>query len=62
MSFELKSRIETDLQLQVPIVEFFGDSNITQLEKLLLEQFTLYNLISQPDPANESEEMEEITL
>ncbi len=62
MSFELKNRIETDLQLQVPIEKFFGDSNITQLAEFLLEQFTLSNLISSANPINQSEDMEEITL
>ncbi len=62
MSFELKSRIETDLQVQVPIEKFFGDTNITQLAEFLLEQFTLANLISEPSPAHQSEDMEEITL
>lgn len=62
MSFELKIRIETDLQLQVPIEKFFGDTNITQLAEFLLEQLTLANLISEPSPANQSEDMEEITL
>ncbi len=62
MSFELKSRIEADLQVQVPIEKFFGDSNIIQLAEFLLEQLTLANLISEPSPENQSEDMEEITL
>ncbi|AFY58524.1 beta-ketoacyl synthase family protein,acyltransferase family protein,phosphopantetheine-containing protein [Rivularia sp. PCC 7116] len=62
MSFELKSRIEADLQLQVPIERFFGDTNITQLAEFLLEQFTLSNLISEANSTNQSEDMEEIIL
>ena len=62
MSFELKSRIETDLQIQVPIEKFFGDSNISQLAEFLLEQLTLADLISEPNPTKQSEEIEEIIL
>lgn len=44
MAFELRSRIETDLQVRVPIERFFGDNNITQLAELVLNQLALANL------------------
>jgi acyl carrier protein len=44
MAFELRSRIEADLQVRVPIERFFGDSNITQLAELVLNQLALANL------------------
>ncbi|MBE9170033.1 3-oxoacyl-ACP synthase [Pleurocapsales cyanobacterium LEGE 06147] len=46
MAFELKRRIETDLQIQVPIEKLFADSNISQLAELLINQLTLENLIN----------------
>ncbi|NQE34938.1 3-oxoacyl-[acyl-carrier-protein] synthase 3 [Microcoleus sp. IPMA8] len=44
MAFELRSRIETDLQVRVPIERFFGDNNISQLAELVLNQLALANL------------------
>ncbi|MEG4573877.1 3-oxoacyl-[acyl-carrier-protein] synthase III C-terminal domain-containing protein [Microcoleus sp. N3A4] len=44
MAFELRSRIEADLQVRVPIERFFGDTNITQLAELVLNQLALANL------------------
>ncbi|CBN59226.1 MULTISPECIES: 3-oxoacyl-[acyl-carrier-protein] synthase III C-terminal domain-containing protein [Kamptonema] len=44
MAFELRSRIEADLQVRVPIERFFGDNNITQLAELVLNQLALASL------------------
>jgi hypothetical protein len=46
MAFELRRRIEVDLQVGVPMEKFFGDNNIAQLAELLLNQLVLANLTS----------------
>ncbi|WP_315788439.1 beta-ketoacyl synthase N-terminal-like domain-containing protein [Fischerella sp. JS2] len=61
--FELKRRIESDLQVRVPIEKFFGENTIAHLAGLLLEQITLANLIlSNPSSTDSSANMEEISL
>lgn len=61
MAFSLRSRIETDLEIRIPIESFFGDSNLTNLTQLILERLTLSNLaISQP--ANSDRRVERETL
>ncbi|HEY9670138.1 MAG TPA: 3-oxoacyl-[acyl-carrier-protein] synthase III C-terminal domain-containing protein [Waterburya sp.] len=60
MAIVLRSRIETDLQVRVPMENFFGESTIAQLAELLLNQLVLANLISLDSvaEANEGEERE----
>jgi acyl carrier protein len=60
MAIVLKSRIETDLQVQVPMEKFFGETTVTQLAEFLLNQLALANLISLDSvaDANEGEERE----
>ncbi|MDZ8227267.1 beta-ketoacyl synthase N-terminal-like domain-containing protein [Nostoc sp. ChiVER01] len=63
MIFELKRRIEADLQVRVPMEKFFGENTIAHLAELLLEQITLANLIlSNPSSTDSSANMEEISL
>jgi len=45
MAFVLRSRIETDLQVRVPMENFFGSNNIAQLVELVLKQLALTNVI-----------------
>lgn len=46
MAIVLRNRIETDLQVRVPMEKFFGESTIAQLAEFLLNQLVLANLIS----------------
>jgi hypothetical protein len=46
MAIVLRSRIETDLQVQVPMDKFFGETTVAQLAEVLLNQLTLAHLIS----------------
>lgn len=46
MAFLLKSQIEVDLGLQVPMENFFGENNIAQLIDLLLDRLAILNLTS----------------
>jgi 3-oxoacyl-[acyl-carrier-protein] synthase III/acyl carrier protein len=64
MALLLRSRIETELQVRVPMEKFFGENTIAQLAELLLNQFTLANLISSDSvaDANEEEEREILSL
>ncbi|MGB7443482.1 MAG: 3-oxoacyl-[acyl-carrier-protein] synthase III C-terminal domain-containing protein [Coleofasciculaceae cyanobacterium] len=56
MAFELKRRIETDLQIQVPIEKLFGDGDVSQLAELLINQLTLESLInSQTNTAKDAQ-------
>ncbi|MDI9637661.1 3-oxoacyl-[acyl-carrier-protein] synthase III C-terminal domain-containing protein [Geitlerinema splendidum] len=48
MALMLKSRIEVDLQVQVPIEQLFGDRTIHQLAEYILTQLTLTTLTSSP--------------
>jgi 3-oxoacyl-[acyl-carrier-protein] synthase III/acyl carrier protein len=52
MAIILRNRIETDLQVPVPMEKFFGETTVTQLAELLLNQFALANLISLDSVAN----------
>jgi acyl carrier protein len=45
MAILLKNKIEADLQVQIPLEQFFGDRNIAQLAEVLLNQLALVNLI-----------------
>ena len=46
MAFELRRRIEVDLQVQVPIERFFGNGNIAQIAEFLLDRLVLSDLTS----------------
>jgi acyl carrier protein len=60
MGIELKSRVGTELGIDIPLQKFVGASSLTGLASLLLEQLTLASLSSAA--LDESEEMEEIAL
>jgi len=46
MAIVLRSRIETDLQVQVPMEKFFGETTVAQLAEVLLNQLAFAHLIS----------------
>ncbi|MBD2013418.1 3-oxoacyl-ACP synthase [Microcoleus sp. FACHB-53] len=52
MAIVLRSRIETDLKVRVPMEKFFGETTVTQLAEYLLNQLTLASLISLDSIAN----------
>ena len=63
MAFELRKAIETDLQIQLPIEEFLGESNIGKLATTILEKLNLANLtLSELSSTEIQEDMEEIVL
>lgn len=62
MAIVLRSRIETDLQVRLPIEKFFGETTVTQLAELLLNQLALSNLISLDSVADANEEEEREVL
>jgi len=64
MAIVLRSRIETDLKVRVPMEKFFGETTVTQLAEYLLNQLTLANLISLDSvaDANEGEEREVLSF
>jgi 3-oxoacyl-[acyl-carrier-protein] synthase III/acyl carrier protein len=64
MAIVLRGRIETDLQVQVPMEKFFGETTVAQLVEVLLNQLALANLISLDSIAvtNEGEEREILSL
>ena len=45
MAFSLRSRIEADLEIRIPIENFFGNNNLTNLTQLILDCLTLSNLV-----------------
>jgi 3-oxoacyl-[acyl-carrier-protein] synthase III/acyl carrier protein len=57
----LKSKIEADLQIRIPIEKFFGEKNITHLVELLLNQLVLANLANTTD-INKEQEREKLSL
>lgn len=58
MALMFRSRIESDLQVQVPMEKFFGDNTIAQLAEQLLNQLALVNLIA-TESINATETREE---
>lgn len=63
VNIQVRNRIKTELQVDVPMGEFLGNTNIDRLSRALLEQFTVASLVlSEAPDADLSEEMEEITL
>lgn len=61
MAFSLRSRIETDLAIRIPMENFFGDNNLTDLTQLILDRITLSNLVNSPS-VNSPETSERETL
>jgi len=61
MAFELRNRIESDLQVRLPVESFLGESNIAELALAVLEKLTLANLTLAQTSTSE-EELEEIVL
>ena len=61
MVLVLKSKIEADLQIRVPIDKFFGEQNITHLVETLLNQLALANLVETAD-RDEEQEREKLIL
>lgn len=61
MAFSLRSRIETDLAIRIPMENFFGDNNLTDLVQLILDRITLSNLAT-PHLENIHETAERETL
>lgn len=59
LAFELRSRIEADLQVRVPIEKFFGQNTLAQLAELLINQLALANLMASNSVANFTEEPRE---
>lgn len=55
MAFSLKSRIEIDLAIAIPIENFAGDNNLNTLTRLILDKLTLSTLVQ---PTNSKEELE----
>jgi len=64
MAIVLRDRIETDLQVQVPMEKFFGETTVAQLAEVLLNQLALTHLISLDSitVTNEGEEREILSL
>lgn len=58
MAIVLRSLIETDLQVRVPMEKFFGETTVAELAEFLLNQLTLSNLISLDSVADANEEKE----
>ena len=58
MAIVLRSQIETDLQMRVPMEKFFGETTVAQLAELLLNQLVLANLIASDAVADANEENE----
>lgn len=63
MAFSLRSRIEADLEIRIPIESFFGNNNLTNLSQLILDRLTLSNLvISQSVNSDRESERETLSL
>ena len=66
MAIVLRYRIETDLQVRVPMEKFLGENTIAKLADLLLNQFALTNLIAPEllsvSDVNAGEERERLSL
>jgi 3-oxoacyl-[acyl-carrier-protein] synthase III/acyl carrier protein len=58
MAIVLRSQIETDLQIRVPMEKFFGKTTVAQLAELLLNQLALANLIASDAVADGNQENE----
>ena len=61
----LRSQIEADLQVQVPMDGFLGNNTIAQLAEQLLNLLALANLVASEKPsatANEEREREKLSI
>jgi acyl carrier protein len=64
-SIQLRNKVKSELQIDLPVAKFMGETNIDLLAKNLQEQFTLGSLLATPAPTDsstEEEEIEEITI
>ena len=62
-AMELRHRIATDLEVEIPPQEFSGGSTLAQLAALVLNQLILTNVIqSEPLSPGQNDDWEEITL
>ncbi|WP_227788679.1 3-oxoacyl-[acyl-carrier-protein] synthase III C-terminal domain-containing protein [Nodularia sp. LEGE 06071] len=61
MAFSLRSRIEADWEIRVPIENFFGENNLINLTQLILDRLALSNLLISPS-VNSNEDLERETL
>jgi acyl carrier protein len=64
-SIQLRNKVKSELQIDLPVAKFMGETNIELLAKNLQEQFTLGSLLATPAPTDsstEEEEIEEITI
>lgn len=63
MAFSLKSRIEIDLAIAIPIENFTGDNNLNTLTQLILDKLTLSTLVTSNSVSNnEASEREILSL
>lgn len=63
MAFSLRSRIETDLEIRIPMENFFGENNLIDLTQLILNRITLSNLVTyQSVNSNRESERETLSL
>ena len=64
MAVELRNRLMTELEVDIPMAKFIEGPSIVQMTELLLEQLAVANItLSEPPSKEEPEkEMEEITL
>lgn len=63
MAFSLRSRIEADLEIRIPIESFFGNNNLINLTQLILDRLTLSDLvISQLANSDRGSERETLSL
>lgn len=64
-SIQVRNKVKSELEIDLPLAKFMGDTNIDLLAKNLQEQYTALSLLSTAasnDTAEEEEEMEEITI
>lgn len=61
MSFTFRTHIEKNLQVQIPIEQFFGDSNLTKLVTFILNKLLLVELI-EAEPVSSSKLNSESTV
>ncbi|MBD2309019.1 3-oxoacyl-ACP synthase [Chroococcidiopsis sp. FACHB-1243] len=61
-TFLLKTQIENDLGVRVPIEQFFGDRNIAQLVEVLGDRLALVNLTADSISVADVEEREKLSL
>jgi acyl transferase domain-containing protein len=60
MGIEFKSRVTTELSIDIPLLQFVGASTLTALTTLVLEHLALASVVRAPLSARE--EIEEITI